>query len=81
MKEKFERIIKSLIAWQKKLISHHSSVQRIKFSTAANFLIKLFIHVHLVLYCRYMDHKKRILSKKLRNHSQPLKLQQNITFT
>ena len=32
---------------------------------------------HLLLYCRCMDLRKGILFKKIRNHSQPLKLQQS----
>ena len=32
--------------------------------------------VQLLLYCRYIDLKKGILLKKMRNHSQALKLQQ-----
>ena len=34
--------------------------------------------IHLSSYCRYMDLKKALLLKKIRNYSQPLKLQQNI---
>ena len=34
-----------------------------------------FISVHLLLCCRYMDLKNGISLKKIRNHSQPLKLQ------
>ena len=32
------------------------------------------------LLCRCMDLKKGVLFKKIRNHSQPLKLQQHITI-
>ena len=59
------------------------SVQRIKIVdsseiTVAKFLIYLFIKVDLLLYCRYMDLKKGIMLKKIRNPSELLKLQQNI---
>ena len=42
--------------------------------TAVKCIIYLFIYVHLLLLCRCMDLKKGILLKKIRNHSQPLKL-------
>ena len=42
--------------------------------------IYLFIQVYLPLLCRCMDLKKEILFKKIRNHSQPLKLQQHISI-
>ena len=74
-----------LINSEKKMncVGYHTNVQRIKVVdsselTGAKFLIYLFIGVHLLLYCRCMDLRKRILFKKIRNHSQPLKLQKNI---
>ena len=66
-------------------VGDHSSVQRIKIMasselTAAKFLIYWFIWVHL-LYCRYIALKQEILLRKLGNHSQSLKPQQNHKFT
>ena len=48
--------------------------------TAVKCLIYLFIEVHLLLLCRCMDLRKGILFKKIRNHSQPLKLQKHTTI-
>ena len=64
-------------------VRDHSSVQTVKIMnssdlTAAKFLIYLFISVDLLLLSRCMDLKKGILFKKIRNHSQPWKLKQNI---
>ena len=47
----------------------HPNLQRPSFSLMISFKF-----TYLLLYCRYMNLKKGIL---LRNHSQPLKLQQN----
>ena len=69
--------------WSHFRTNHCVGVQRIKIVdsselTTAKFLIYLFFLVHLLLYCRYMDLKKGILLKKIRNYSPPFKLQQVI---
>ena len=87
------RFVLKVINNERKNLTHHEVIDRIAQQIAFVITqmckeSRLWIHpnlraqvshllIHLLLYCRCMDLRKGILFKKIRNHSQPLKLQQS----